>query len=45
MDRSHLKDISVVRAEPVTYHTAEEKEKAQGCPPFRRGFQDLIGGK
>ena len=36
MDRISLKEISVVKAEPVIYNTTEKREKAQGCPPFRK---------
>ena len=45
VDRISLKEISVVKAEPVIYNTTEKREKAQGCPPFRKGFQILTGGK
>lgn len=37
-DSIRLKEISVVKAEPVTYNTREKKEKAQGYPPCGRGF-------
>lgn len=38
-DRIHLKEISVVKAEPVTYNTTEKKEKAQGIHHIDRVFR------
>lgn len=38
VDRISLKEISVVKGEPVKYNTPEKREKVQGCPPFRMGF-------
>lgn len=44
-DGISLKEITNVKAELVIYSSTEKRDKAPGCPPFRKAFQNLIGGK